>query len=424
MNTAASASATPFSVVSAPSGDPAVPAAPARLMSLDALRGFDMLWIVGGSAVVRAIADVSDNAGTRFLVTQLTHAKWEGVRFFDLIYPLFLFLIGIALVLSLDKVIAREGRRTAVIRIFRRFLLLYLCNFVYNGGFLTRWPDIRVASGVLAMIAWSYLFAGLIYCAVGPRLKGLAGITVALLLANWAVLAWVPFPDFRLEDKTIAALAEQAGSKDPAAVSALVTATTHGIYEPGHNLSNYLDYRYLPGKLMARYYENQGLLSPLTSVTLCLAGILAARLLLSPTMSPRRKVCGLALAGVAAATIGWIWGLELPVVKRLWTSSFCLVTAGYSAVLLAGFYLVVDIWKFRRWCQPLVWIGVNPITIYLLYELISFPKLAERLVGGDVKATLDGVAQGLGGVVNAGVSLALVLLVVRFLHERKIFLRL
>ena len=392
-------------------------------MSLDALRGFDMLWIVGGAAIVRAVAGMSDNAGTRFLVTQMTHAKWEGVRFYDLIYPLFLFLVGISIVLSLDRMLARASRPTAVIRIVRRFLLLYAFNFVYNGGFLTRWPDIRVASGVLAMIAWSYLFAGMIYCFFGRRLKVVAAITVGLLLANWALLAWVPFPDFQLNDQTIGALAEKAGSKEPAAISAIVTQRAHGTYEPGHNLSNYLDYRYLPGKLMARYFENQGLLSPLTSVTLCLAGIFAARLLLNAEIAPRRKVTWLVVAGVAAATIGWMWGMELPVVKRLWTSSFCLVTAGYSAVLLATFFLIVDLWKFQRWCQPLVWIGVNPITIYLLYNVVDFPKLAERLVGGNVKEAFDGIATGLGGLVSASVSFALVLLLVRFLHQRRIFLR-
>ncbi len=399
----------------------ALPAA--RLASLDALRGFDMFWIVGGAALVNAFGEMSDNAVTRFLRTQLQHVKWEGVRFFDLIYPLFLFLVGISIVLSLDKTLERDGRKSAVLRILRRSLLLYLLNFIYNGGFLTRWPDMRVVSGVLAMIAASYLLGALIYCFFGRSLKLLAGITVALLLGNWAILGLVPFPDFTLDPQTIATLAQQAGSQDPAAISAMVTKRIHGVYDPGHNLSNYLDYRFIPGKMIARYYENQGLLSPLTSVTLCLAGIFAGRLLTNRQVTPPRKVRWLVLAGITAAAVGWLWGLELPVVKRLWTSSFCLVTAGYSALLLALFYQVVDVWKFQRWCQPFVWIGVNPITIYMLVNLVSMPKLAERLVGGDVKAGLEGVTQGLGGFVIAAVSLALVLLVVRFLHQRRIFLR-
>lgn len=414
----------PFQASSAASATfAATPVPEQRLASLDALRGFDMLWIVGGAAVVHALHGLGDNSVTRWLDGQFEHVQWEGFHFYDLIYPLFLFLIGISIVLSLDKALALGNRRSALFRILRRSLALYLLNFVYNGGFSNRWPDMRVVSGVLAMIAASYLLGALLYLYFGRNLKALATITAALLLGNWAILGMIPFPDFKLEGKTVAALATQAGSRDPAAISALVPQRTHGTYEEAHNLSNYLDYRYIPGKKVAGFYENQGLLSPLTSVTLCLAGIFAARLLLAPRPSPHRKVAWLACGGLGALLLGVLWGLELPIVKKLWTASFCLVTAGCSALLLALFYLVVDVWKMQRWCRPLVWIGVNPITIYLLYELVGFSKIAERLVGGDVKAWLEHLAKGLGGLAVAAVSLSLVLLLMRFLHQRRIFIR-
>lgn len=397
--------------------------APERLASLDALRGFDMLWIIGGSGVVHALGKISDNAFTRFLSQQFTHVEWEGLRFYDLIYPLFLFLVGISMVISLDRMLAREGRKAAVLRVLRRTFILYALNLIYNGGFSTRWPDIRVVSGVLAMIAMSYLLAGLIYIFFGRSLKRMAAITAALLLGNWAILGLIPFPDFTLNKATVEALAAQAGSDDPAAVSAMVTARVHGTYEAGHNLSNYLDYRFMPGKKAARYYENQGLLSPMTSVTLCLAGIFAGRLLLNPGLPSRRKVGWLVAGGLAALALGWLWSLQLPVVKRLWTSSYCLMTAGYSALLMALFYQAVDGWKLQRWFVPLMWIGVNPITLYMLYELVDFPDVAARLAGGDVQAGLDRLLMGSGSLMVAFVALGLVLLLARFLHQRRIFLR-
>jgi predicted acyltransferase len=394
-----------------------------RLMSVDALRGFDMFWIVGAAALVRALGEMTPNAVTRFLTVQLEHATWEGVRFYDVIYPLFLFIVGVSIVFSLDKALAEKSRAAVFGRVLQRGLLLYGFNFLYNGGFTSRWPNMRVVSGVLAMIAVCYVLAALIYCLFHHRVKVIAAITVGLLLSYWALFAWMPFPDFRLEDKVVAELAARAGSNSPAAVSAVVTSRISGVYEAGYNLSNWLDYRFIPGAQPNKYYENQGLLSPLCAVTICLGGILAGRLLGSRRFTPPRKALWLALAGLGAVVLGAIWGLEFPLIKRLWTSSFCLLTAGYSALGLAAFYLVVDVWQFRKWCQPFVWIGTNAITVYLIVVVVSFGRLAERFVGGEVKAYLNQLAPGSGALLVAFVALGLVFLFARFLYQRKIFLR-
>lgn len=406
-----------------PTTETAPASAPPRLMSVDALRGFDMFWIVGAAALVRALGEMTPNAVTRFFTTQLEHATWEGVHFYDVIYPLFLFIVGVSVVFSLDKALAAKSRAAVLGRVLQRGLLLYVLNFLYNGGFTTRWPQMRVVSGVLAMIAVCYVLAALIYCLFGDRVKVIAGIAVGLLLGNWALFTWVPFPDFRLEDKVVAELSARAGSKSPAAISALVTQRTSGLYEAGHNLSNWLDYRFIPGSQPNKYYENQGLLSPLCAVTICLAGILAGRLLGNRRIAPARHALWLAVAGAGAVGLGSLWGLELPLIKRLWTPSFCLLTAGYSALLLAVFYVIVDVWQFRKWCQPFVWIGTNAITIYLVAVVISFGKLAERFAGGDVKAYLNRLTPGLGALLVALVALGLVFLLAGFLHRRKIFLR-
>jgi predicted acyltransferase len=117
--------------------------------------------------------------------------------------------------------------------------------------------------------------------------------------------------------------------------------------------------------------------------------------------------------------------MSFPVVKKIWTSSFVLVAGGYSALLLAVFYQIVDVWKRRDWCQPFVWIGMNSITIYVANNLLQFRAVATRLVGGDVKKALDAnVADGAGNLLIALVGFTLIFAFVRFLHQRKIFLRL
>lgn len=202
------------------------------------------------------------------------------------------------------------------------------------------------------------------------------------------------------------------------------TCQARGCYEEGRNLSNYLDYRYLPGRKINGAYESQPLLGILGVVSACLLGVLAG-LWLRCGGDERRKVVGLVLAGVAGLALGWLWGLQFPVVKKLWSPSFVLVAGGCSALLLGIFYWIVEIRKRQTWCQPFVWIGMNPITIYLAHNIIDFPKLAARLAGGDVQAWLDlHLAKGAGGLLLAAVELSLTFLLVRFLYVRKIFIRL
>ena len=195
-----------------------------------------------------------------------------------------------------------------------------------------------------------------------------------------------------------------------------------GLYEEHRNLSNYLDFRFLPGKKMATYYINEGLLSTLPSIAICLFGIFAGRLLKSAA-DPRRKVALLFAAGAAGVLLGWLWSFQFPLIKRIWSSSFILVASGYSAMMLGLFYYIVDVRKWSRWCEPFVWIGMNPITLYLSTKVISYSQVAEMFVGGDVKAFFDAQSPGLGGLVIAIVALGLVFLLAGFLHRRRIFLR-
>lgn len=367
---------------------PATPAATQRLVSLDALRGFDMFWIVGAEEIVHALHKISPAGAVRFLATQLTHASWEGVRFYDLIFPLFVFIIGVSLVFSLSRTIEQHGKAEACKRIVRRALLLYLLGVFYYGGFAKGVDHIRLL-GVLQRLALCYLFAGLLF--VTLRLRGLIIACAALLVGYWALMTFVPVP-----------------------------GVGAGNFAEGTNLANYIDKTCLPLFKWDGDHDPEGLLSTLPAIASCLLGVFAGLLLKSKALTEPGKVRWLLGAGVAGVLLGFLWGLQFPVIKKIWTSSYVLVAAGYSCLFLAVFHQVIEVWKTQKWAQPFIWIGMNPITIYLAFNIIDFPRLAERLIGGPIKASLGDWGEVLRTLVVLGMSL----LLVRFLYQRKLFLRL
>jgi predicted acyltransferase len=405
-----------------------------RLMSIDALRGFDMFWIVGADSLVYALHHLSENRATSFLAYQLDHAEWEGFHFYDLIFPLFVFISGVSIVFSLTRIIQQHGRAQAIMRVMRRSVLLFILALVYSGGASNSWPDIRLL-GVLNRIALCYLFGGTIFCLVPWR--GMIAIAVSLLLGYWALMAWVPIRDIRLakypdKDHVLAAndierMYAERGTRDAAAIFYSTTNWVTGKYDKGYNLANHLDFQYLPGRRWDFYWDPEGCLSTMPAICTCLLGIFAGLLLRNGNVCDERKVIYLISFGAAGVLLGFLWGTEFPVVKKIWTSSYVLIAGGYSAILLGAFYYVVDILKFQKWCQPFVWMGMNSITIYMTKNFLggSFSRLASRLVGGDVETYINKyIATGLGEVVLSITSLLLAFWFMHFLYRRKIFLRL
>lgn len=230
------------------------PASP-RLTSLDALRGFDMFWILGADALVHALNRMSEGKDgvqasggfIHFLASQLEHKDWAGFAFYDLIFPLFVFMVGAAMVYSLTRTIEQEGRATAVKRVICRGLLLFVIGIFYSGGFSNKWPDIRLL-GVLQRIGLAYLFGGLLFCYFKP--KALAGICAGLLIGYWGIMTFVPIHDIQLDKETLAPMAKAAGATNNLAFAqttfANTTTTTTGKFLPGYNVSNHLDFQYLP----------------------------------------------------------------------------------------------------------------------------------------------------------------------------------
>jgi predicted acyltransferase len=398
---------------------------PQRLMSLDALRGFDMFWILGADSLFYALHDLKANPVTSFLAYELDHAEWAGFHFYDLIFPLFVFMMGVSTVFSLTRILASEGRAAAVNRVLRRGLLLFVVGLIYSGGFTNPWPDMRLM-GVLNRIALVYTFGGLLFIFLRPR--ALAGVAVALLLGYWALLALVPFPDVRPVPGGTEVITKEAGYTNVMQLNLASTQLIRNSYIQGVNLTDYLDQKYLPGRKYDGTYDPEGILSTLPAIVTGLLGIFTGLFLRNQNFSDRQKVLRLIGAGAAGASLGWLWGLEFPVIKKIWTSSYVLVAGGYSLMLLGAFYWIVDVKHWRAWCQPFVWIGMNPLTLYLTSNFLGglgFEKLAVRLAGGPVAAFFDAhIAPGFGQMVISATAISLFLWFAWFLHHRKIFLRL
>jgi predicted acyltransferase len=400
-------------------------------MSLDALRGFDMFWIIGADSLVYALHRMAQAGGheatgfslTGFLAYELDHADWVGFHFYDLIFPLFVFMAGISIVFSLGRTIRQEGRAAAVKRVFRRSVLLFLLALFYSGGFTNPWPDMRLM-GVLNRIALCYFFAGLLFCFCKPRTLIAAG--AALLVGYWALLTFVPIRNIQLEKGALEELARKRGVPfDPKALFDATTERVTGRFEHGLNLADHIDFQYLPGRLYDTYFDPEGILSTLPAIATCLLGVLTGLLLLNPSFSDQQKVIYLLAGGLALAALGWAWSAQMPVIKKIWTSSYVLVAGGYSAALLGVFYWIVEVAKWRWWCQPFVWMGMNSITIYMTKNILGgFERLSERLAGGDIHEFLDRNLHGSGDLVLAIIGLLLAFWFVHFLYCRKIFLRL
>jgi predicted acyltransferase len=405
-----------------PPANLAEPASPAqtpaqRLLSLDALRGFDMFWIVAGDELVHALAKALPFWPLTLIDSQMDHKSWQGVAFYDLIFPLFVFIVGVSLVFSLSRAIEREGKAAALKRVFVRSLFIYLFGLLVYGG-LSKGIDHIRWMGVLQRIAITYFFGSLIFCAF--RLRAMIVICVAMLVGYWALVNFVPVRDFNLEKSHLKSLNLSPTSPETLALFNATTNMVRGSYQDGVTLPQSIDFQYLPGFKWDGAYDPEGLLSTIPAVATCLLGIFAGLLLRNGNIPGQRKVFYLLGAGIAGVALGFLWGQQFPVIKKLWTSSYVLVAGGYSCLFLAAFYQMIELWQWRKWCTPFVWLGMNAITIYLAVHLIKFGDFAERIVGGPVKESLG----AWGDLLVAVVVVAMVLALVRFLYQRKIFLRL
>jgi len=358
-----------------------------RLVSLDALRGFDMFWLIGFKATLLRVFWLSDAPLARSLERQLEHPPWHGFTLWDLVFPLFLFIVGAALPFAMGRRLEQKSsKRSLYLHVAKRTLTLLLLGLIYNGLFAFDFAGLRYA-GVLQRIGLCYFFASVALIHLGIR--GQAVTTGLILVGYWLLMTLVPVPGFGAGQLT-----------------------------PEGNLAGYVDRLLLPGSFCCYPFGDQeGLLSTLPAIATTLLGVLAGHWLRS-RRSARRKGLGLLLAGLAALAGGLAWGLVFPINKPLWTSSYVLYSGGWSLLLLALFYWVIDVLQWRRWAFPFVVIGMNAVTIYVLQELFDFRLIYYPLLGW--------LADSLGEwqrVYQAVCVFGLKWLLLFVLYKRRIFLK-
>lgn len=358
-----------------------------RVVSVDVLRGFDMFWIVGGTALVYAWDDFGSNPVSAFFVNQIEHRDWDGFVFEDFIFPLFVFLVGMSVVFSVGKIVQSEGRLGAYRRIFKRFVLMFALGIFYNGGVSHGLDGLRLM-GVLQRLALCYLATALLFCHLKP--KQLMAVCAGLLIGYWAWLSFVPVPGLG-----------------------------HVSFAKGANWSNYIDSRCLPLSKADGTWDPEGLLSTLPAIGSCLLGAFAGLFLKGSGVPAHRKGLYLIGVGILGICAGYLWGMQFPIIKKIWTSSFVILTGGYSCLALGIFYQVIDVWKIRAWTTPFLWIGSNALAIYVTCNIVKFDRLAQRLIGEDVFAPPG----GLGSMSETIIRLGFVVLLAGFLYRNKVFIR-
>jgi predicted acyltransferase len=359
-----------------------------RLLSLDALRGFDMFWIIGGDAFFRSLAEVTNWGWARGWAFQLDHAEWAGFHFYDLIFPLFMFISGVAIPFSLlVKAETAADKRPIYLKLVKRALLLVVLGFVYNHLADLQFATQRYAS-VLGQIGLAYLFAALIMLKV-RSLKGRLAVLGGILLGYAAVQLFIPVPGIGA-----------------------------GVLTPEGTINGWVDRLLLPGRLYDKIFDPEGILCILSAISVTLMGGLAGLVLKSGKIAAYRKTVILAACGVGLTTAGYVLGAWYPIIKKAWTSTFDIYAAGLSFILLALFYLVIDVWGLRKWSFVFRVIGMNSITIYLGTRMIDFEATSKFWFGG--LARLSGAAGIL--VIEAGI-IAVEWLVLYFLYKKSVFLR-
>ncbi|MGO8789153.1 MAG: acyltransferase family protein [Terriglobia bacterium] len=359
-----------------------------RVASVDALRGFDMFWIAGGENIFRAIYKVWPNATTQALNTQFEHVAWAGFRFYDLIFALFVFMMGVVLPFSLTRRMEAGANRGQLYRhTFQRFVLLFLFGLVYNGLLDFNLHQLRIP-GVLQRIAICYLVAALVMMNTGIR--GQAIVAGSILIGYWLIMKLVPVPGIGA-----------------------------GVLTPEGNLSGYLDRLIIPFKMCCYTFgDNEGILSTLPAISTCLLGVLAGHWLRSGKYTPNRKVLGLAAAGLASLFVAWVWSFNFPIIKNIWSSTFVLWAGGWSMLLLALFYWIIDVRGCQRWSFYFKVIGMNSITIYLADRFFDF--------GSITKIFLHGLMPAFGQIAPLVWTCTVIFtawLFLYFLYRQKIFLR-
>ncbi len=319
-----------------------------RVVSIDALRGFDMYWIIGGKPLFLAFLTLFVNPLPEWVTQQFEHKLWNGFSAEDLIMPLFLFVVGAAMPFSFGKRIAQGQSKCGIyLKILRRVAILWFLGMIYQGN-LCKYDlnQLLLFSNTLQAIAVGYAFAAIIM--LNLRITWQIATIVVLLAGYWAILSFVPVPG-------------------------------HGkvIIEPRANLALWIEEQLLGHFRKGDYVW---ILPSLGFTATVLLGVMGGHLLRAKT-NHSQKVASLVTLGIGSLIAGGIWGHWLPINKHMWNSPMVLWSGGLCFLLLALFYLLIDVLQWRKWAFFFIVIGVNAITAYMLWRIANFRTVADYLVG-------------------------------------------
>ena len=369
---------------------------PTRLYSLDALRGFDMFWIMGADEILYSLRDATKSPFWTAIATQFEHPDWNGFHLYDLIFPLFLFMAGVSTPFSVGRELEKgKSRGALVLRVIKRAFILVLLGYVVNNGLkIMPLDQIRFPS-VLGRIGIAYMIANIIY----------------LYSKEWAQMIWFCF--FIVGYYLLLKFTSAPGFHP-------------GDLTPQGNFASYVDRTILPGHLYVPYpgtkinmHDPEGLFSTIPAISTGILGILAGTLLKKTTLTQNQKALRLAIAGVIFLVIAQIWNLDFPINKNLWSSSFVMQVGGLSLLLMSFFYYVIDVLGYKNWAFFFKVIGMNSILIYISGHFIKWNYTNNSFFGW--------LGQLIGNPYNA-VVLAITFVLVkwlflRYLYEKKTFLR-
>ena len=330
-----------------------------RLESLDALRGFDMLWIIGGEEIVKSLSGTSNSGFLHALSNQLEHVPWEGFHFYDLIMPLFLFMAGMSIPFSVGKRLASEdSKKDIYLHAFKRWIILLVLGMIYEGNLLAFDINNLFIGSVLGSIGIGYFFSVLIYTRL--NVKNQVWLIAGILVVYWSILTFVPAPG------------QQAGLLLPQAnIVKFAEQMVFGRFaKTGVNYMWFLDTGGFICTVMTGVFAGT-----------IIRGNLKLTFIKSASIQIHKTLI-LTLTGFALAGTSLVLNIWFPAIKNIWNPTFILLTSGLSFLLLALFYFLIDVKGYKRWAFWLKVIGMNSITVYLAVHFFPFDILANRFVSG------------------------------------------
>lgn len=362
-----------------------------RLLSLDALRGFDMMFIMGLSAIIINACSLFPGGDTCWLASQMEHVPWNGLHHHDTIFALFLFISGMTFPFSSAKKMAKGmTRQRLCLDVLRRACVLVFLGLVYDGIFGLHFSTLRLPS-VLGRIGVAWAIAAIIYMFTDRKSQW--GIAAGILVGYFILLKLVVAPD--------------------------APAGADSLSKEG-NIAYYIDRMMLPNHIYEKGLgDPEGLLSTIPAVVTAMLGMFTGRYVKESGDSGSRKTLKMLAAAVLMAVVAFVWSFWFPVNKSLWNSTFVLATGAWSLGLFALFYYLIDVKGWRKGVLFFQVVGMNSITVYLAQRIVNVPTITDFFFGGVMRL----LPSGWSNLVFSLGYFAICWLLLYFLYKKNCFLK-